>query len=86
MTEEERLWREHLKDWRETIEQKIDMLVQYQAANQELLTLLRKREQDNAELRKAIIEKSLLAAMCAVAVFVGQAMWHEVLRHLPGKP
>jgi hypothetical protein len=37
------------------------------------------RERDRKRLRTAMIEKGLLLALVAFLVFVGQAVWHEIV-------
>ena len=43
------------------------------------IDLMLDRERDRKRLRTAIIEKGLLAALIAVALFVGSAVWHELI-------
>lgn len=42
------------------------------------IELLIDRERDRRKLRVAIIEKGLLAAILALLIFTGQAIWHEL--------
>jgi len=51
---------------------------EFQSTYGEYLKIALRREKDRAELRKAIIEKTLVAAIFALFVFVATASWHEI--------
>lgn len=43
------------------------------------IEILIDRERDRRKLRTATIEKSLLVAILALLVFIGTAIWHELI-------
>ena len=53
------------------------------------IEILIEREKVRMKLRAAIIQKGLLLALVALAIFIGQAVWHELIASIKimfGKP
>ena len=53
------------------------------------IEILIEREKARMKLKTAIIQKGLLLALVALAIFIGQAVWHELtaaIKLMLGKP
>lgn len=63
--------------WKSDVDRKIDRMVAFMDKTEKFLDMMIDREAKRAQLRDAIITKSVLVLVGAAIVFVGHAIWNE---------
>lgn len=64
--------------WKSDVDLKLDRLVRFADAYEAYLKLCMEREQQMKDLRRAVIEKTIIGLAWATIIFLGAAAWHYV--------
>ena len=71
-----------LNDWRDDVDKKLDRLVTFADAYEPFVRSLLEREQNRQVLRRAVIEKTLIALIWSCIVVTAAALWNYLKENL----